>query len=63
MENNISLKKTVRSFAARIEETRDILLSKHQLDINEWFNGEFKQEQLTGIISDLNLLMNNISNT
>jgi hypothetical protein len=60
-EQNISYKNLIRNYAFKIIELRDTLLSKANLDINDWLNEDFSKEQFDSLIKEIKDTINRIS--
>lgn len=52
--NNISFKNMIRNYSVNITEIRDEILSKSKLDINDWINDEYSEEQFMEILDNIN---------
>jgi hypothetical protein len=50
---NISVKNMIRNYAKNCIEIRDKILSKAGLDINDWINGDYTDDQITKVVSEL----------
>ena len=50
---NISVKNMIRNYAKNCIEIRDKILNKAGLDINDWINGDYTDDQITKVITEL----------
>lgn len=50
---NISVKNMIRNYAKNCIEIRDKILSRAGLDINDWINGDYTDDQITKVVSEL----------
>ena len=53
--NNISVKNMIRNYGINIMTIRDELLTKANLDINDWLNEQFDDIQLSNILDNIKL--------
>ncbi len=58
--NNISVKNMIRNYAKNILELRDEILSSASININNWLNDEYNDEQLQNIIDKIKEIIVNI---
>jgi ankyrin repeat protein len=54
---NISFKNLIRNYAINIIEIRDQILSKANMDINDWINEQYTEEQFVSVLSEINKIM------
>ena len=52
--SNISFKKLIRNYAQKITKIRDNLLKKVNLDINDWINDQFTDQQMNKLMDIIN---------
>lgn len=52
-QKNISFKDMIRNYSKDIIEMRDMLLSKANIDINDWLNEQYNNDQLSTIIKEI----------
>jgi hypothetical protein len=54
---NISFKNLIRNYAVNIIEIRDKILSKANMDINDWINEQYTEEQFMSVLNEINTIM------
>lgn len=54
---NISFKNMIRNYAVDIIQIRDEILNKANLDINDWINEQYNDEQFITILDEINKLI------
>jgi ankyrin repeat protein len=52
-KENISFKNMIRNYSARIIKIRDELLAKSKLDINDWINEQYTDNQYFSLLDDI----------
>lgn len=52
-KENISFKNMIRNYSGRIIKIRDELLSKSKLDINDWINEQYTDNQYFSLLDDI----------
>lgn len=57
---NVSVKNMIRNYAKNIVTIRDDILSKVNMDINDWLNDVYTDTQITGIIQQIQDIINNL---
>jgi hypothetical protein len=55
---NVSYKNMIRNYSKNIIEIRDKVLQKSNMDINDWLNDEYDDEQINSFVK---ILINEIS--
>jgi ankyrin repeat protein len=59
---NLSFKNLIRNYASNIIEIRDNILSKGNIDINDWLNDQYSEKQLNAILDEIRIEIQNIMN-
>lgn len=59
--NHVSIKNMIRNYTKDILNERDSLLSKHELDINDWMNETIDDAKLDAIIEDIKEKMRSVT--
>jgi len=57
---NVSVKNMIRNYAKNIITIRDDILSKVNMDINDWLNDVYTDNQITGIIQYIQNIISNL---
>lgn len=57
---SLSFKDLIRNYATNIIEIRDEILSKANLDINDWINENYTEEQFISILDEINIMIKKI---
>jgi hypothetical protein len=57
--NNISFKNMIRNYSKNIIDMRDVILYKSKIDINDWLNDQYTDDQIDLVIK---LLSDDIKN-
>ena len=57
---NVSVKNMIRNYAKNIITIRDDILSKVNMDINDWLNDVYTDVQINGIIQQIQNIISNI---
>jgi len=61
ISDNISFRNMIRNYSKRITTIRDAIFEKADMDINNWLNDNYTQEQLDIFTSELNKSVNMIT--
>ncbi len=60
---NISFKNVVRNYSVNITDIRDSILKKAGLNINDWINDNYTEDQVVNIIEQITKLITQLSST
>jgi hypothetical protein len=56
-EKNISFKNLIRNYAINIIEIRDKILNLSNMDINDWLNEQYTEEQFLSVLNQINKMI------
>lgn len=59
-EKNISFKRMIRNYSVDIVNMRDEILKKANIDINDWINDQYNDDQFNTILKEINIIINGI---
>jgi len=57
---NVSFKNLIRNYAKNVLEIRDAILSTGNIDINDWLNGKYTDEQYNNVINAIKLKLSKV---